>query len=147
MNKAQMISLVLIAAFRGLIMPMELGISKYPYLIKDVCISDKLAFVISGRHGLRIIDILNPRSPKEVGHFDSGAKSQAVSISSNLACVAQGSEGLDVLDIQDPSQPELLNTYYSVTEITGVAVTGNLAYITDHWERIASSGYFNALFN
>jgi len=140
MKKAQMPSLVFFAVFIGFLTPMKLDFTKHPYFIKDVAISDNLAFVVTYNHGLRIIDVTEPKKPKEIGRYDNRwSKSRFsgfvdVSVSGNYAYLAQNTEGLKVLDISEPSKPRLINTYQSPEWITSVSVVGSLACITVHWE-------------
>jgi len=84
--------------------------------------------------GLRIIDISNPTSPKDIGHFWPETIIEDVDVAGHYAFLANSSDGLLIVDISDPTSPFEVG-YYDY-ETTGgwaeeVRVIGNYAYLLD----------------
>ncbi|HAV42926.1 TPA: hypothetical protein DCX15_02785, partial [bacterium] len=48
--------------------------------------------------GLRIIDVSNPRSPKEIGYYDTPGYASGVYVLGNYTYVADGGSGLWILN-------------------------------------------------
>ncbi len=74
-------------------------------------IADPYAYVAGGSSGLRIVDIANPASPREVGAYDTPGSAYGIAVASSYAYVADGSTGLRIVDITDPTSPREVGAY------------------------------------
>ncbi len=72
-----------------------------PCKLTDVAVADDYVFVASQRGGLRVLDLSDARSPKEVGSFRAPGAIAAVTATGNYA-FAGGPDVLHVLDVSDP---------------------------------------------
>jgi hypothetical protein len=57
------------------------------------------AYVADGSRGLRIIDISAPRSPKEVGSFDTPGWAQGITAKGNYVYLADFGSGLWIFKV------------------------------------------------
>jgi hypothetical protein len=71
----------------------------------DVAVSGSYAYVADNWAGLRVIDVSNPSSPREVGFYDTPGYAYGVAVSGTYAYVADVWEGLRVIDVSNPSSP------------------------------------------
>jgi hypothetical protein len=90
--------------------------------------STVMAYIATGPHGLVIVDVTNPRTPRETGAIDlpGTAVSVAVEESLAIAAVALDSGGLALVNVADTSAPSLLRTIPGVTQ--GVVVRDGIVY-------------------
>jgi hypothetical protein len=101
-------------------------------------VSGHYAYVLGGweEGGLRMIDVSNPTTPRELG-ADLLVSGQMV-VSGNFAYLAgrwlAGADnwvsGLQVIDISDPAHPQSVGAYETSYQLTDVAVSGDYAYAT-----------------
>jgi hypothetical protein len=98
-----------------------------------VSISGNYACVADVYWGLRIINVSNPASPVEAGHFDTPGSASDVFVSGNYAYVADGDYGLRVVNVNNPAAA--FEVGYCVPPSLGasivVFVSGNYAYVKD----------------
>lgn len=75
---------------------------------KTIFVSGSYAYVANNEGGLRIIDVSNPKAPKEVG-FSVDNSANGVYVVENLAYViSRKDHGLIILDVSDPKTPRKL---------------------------------------
>lgn len=109
---------------------------------RDVAIRKDHAFVAAGEAGLIILDISNPRKPKEVSFFATPFNTRCVEVRDNVAYVGQeGSPGKDngamlILDVANPLQPKQIASFDEPRVVRDVAVHGDLAYVGDRAGRL-----------
>ena len=84
------------------------------------------------KYGLRIIDISNPSSPREVGYFSTGSRTQGIAVSGSYAYLATDKHGLRIVDISNPSSPKEVGYFDSGGRARGVAVRETYAYVADY---------------
>jgi hypothetical protein len=95
-----------------------------------VTTSGRYAYV-SVHGALEIVDLVHPRSPKEVGWCDLDDDwyyLQAVEVAGPYAYVIS-SKGLRVVDVSVPEKPRPLGVWYSPSGIADGAVSGDYAYL------------------
>lgn len=118
---------------------MDLGFSVSDSKINSIAarVVGSLAYVVD-RHGLRIVDIRNPRNLLEVGRlvlpvdpnpFVEGIVGLAVV--ENRAYVTANEAGLFILDVSDPAHPRLLGQFDTPGRARDVRVVGGTAYVAD----------------
>jgi len=83
---------------------------------------------------LRVMNISNPASPVEIGHYDIGhydimSWDYSVVLSGRYAYVTDGS--LHIIDISDPYHPSQGGHYTTSSGAKGVTVTGDYVYVAN----------------
>jgi len=74
-------------------------------------INDNYAYTAAYYEGLRILDISNPTSPSEIGHYNTGGRAVDVEVSGSFAYVADMEGGLRVIKISNPTTPVEVGYY------------------------------------
>ncbi len=82
-----------------------------------------------GSDGLRIIDVSNPSSPKEVGFYDTGGFTRGVAVSGQYVYMADIEDGLRIIDVSNPANPKEVGYYNTGGYAQGVAVSGHYVYV------------------
>lgn len=98
-----------------------------PYNIK---IKDNKAYLSAGH--LIIIDISNPKNPREINRIDPGGNVRSVSIEQNYIAIASNTQGLKLIDISSICNPKNLGSFKipeDVGKAADVQVRDNIAYI------------------
>ena len=98
-----------------------------PGVVRGVAVSGAYAYVANWAGGLRVIDVSNPSSPREVGAYDTPGDALGVAVSGAYAYVAAGS--LRVVDVSNPASPREVGAYDTPRWAYGVAVSGPYAYV------------------
>jgi hypothetical protein len=89
------------------------------------------AYVSLGGEGFSIIDIQDPRHPREVGHYDSPDYVSRLAKVGRYVYVADMLEGLRIVDVRDPEHPSESGFYLTQREALSVCVEGSNAYVTE----------------
>ena len=121
--------------------PQEVGYCDTPGSARNVAVSDDYAYVAdapiwngNGEEfvggGLRVISILDPEHPEEVGYCDTPDYAYGVTVSGDYAYVADLWEGLCIISVADPENPEEVGHYDTYGLAFGVTVSGDYAYVT-----------------
>ena len=97
----------------------------------SVAVSGDYAYVADGYAGLRVISIVDPAHPVEVGSFDTPGWAHGVAVSGNYAYVADCDSGLRVISVADPAHPVEVGHFDTPGLACGVAVNGDRAYVAD----------------
>ena len=104
-------------------------------LALDISVSNNRAYVADNLSGLRIIDVITPSAPTELGYYLPPTQSLALSvaINNNYAYVVTDNTGLRIVNISSPSinMVETGGIPFSGW-CNGVAVSGNYAYVTNN---------------
>ena len=112
------------------ITPTEVGsTTPFPYFVEDVVVSGTLAYVAAGGAGLRVVNILTPTAPVEVGFWDSPGYAEGVAVAGSTVYLADGPYGLWTVDVSDPTQPDKVGSTYDMNYAFEVAVSGQHAYV------------------
>ncbi|MDZ7376496.1 MAG: hypothetical protein ONB13_07730 [candidate division KSB1 bacterium] len=79
---------------------------------------------------LVIIDVTDPRHPRESGKLTFGSKKvEEFAFYEHYVYAAQREEGVRIIDVADPANPTLVGTFS--TNAVGIAVQGNRAYVIE----------------
>lgn len=81
--------------------------------------------------GLRIVDISDPATPRQIGFYDSPGDARAVAVSGVDAFIADGRSGLRVVDISDPDRPHEISSVDLAGDAYQVSLVGTLAFIAN----------------
>lgn len=97
-----------------------------------VTVSGNVACVADGEAGLGLIDVSDPRQPRQIRSYDTSESGYAMGIAvvSNLCYVADTSTGFQVIDITDPTNPRRLWIDETANGVSTVVLVGNLAYVS-----------------
>ena len=81
--------------------------------------------------GLLVIDVSDPKNPKQVSSFPTAGYANGVSVSGGFAYVAVNGLGLRVIDVSDPKSPHVTSTFITTHDVNSVSVDGGYAYLAD----------------
>lgn len=100
----------------------------------DVAVAGQYLYVVEGKSGLEVFDIINRSAPTRVAHCVS-CPAVAIAVSGDRAYLAGGESwnknGLQVLDISDARNPTALASFLVKGNHQHVAVSGAYAYLID----------------
>lgn len=97
-------------------------------------VSTNYAYVADGGGGLRVIDVLNPVAPAEVGFYDTPGLAYGIAVVDIRAYVGVAQEGLRVVDVSNPAAPVEIGFCNTVGTVHSVVVEGNYAYVAARGE-------------
>lgn len=107
-----------------------------PGIARQVVVQRGHAFVVDGPTitdgkpvpgGLRVIDVSNPSSPKEVGFLELLGEVHDIAVLGNYAFLAAGEAGLWVIDVSNPASPKEAGALSGNAE--SVFVQGGVAFV------------------
>lgn len=101
-----------------------------PSVVRDLALTDKFLYVANLKGGLRIIELADYATAKEVGFLTSANQALDVAVRDTLAFLAEGAGGLRIINVKNPTAPVNLAVYPSLAA-RGVAVSGNYVYLAD----------------
>ena len=110
---------------------------------RAVAVSGDYVYLADGEAGLRVIDVLDPAAPAQVGLYQTPSHALDVSVVGDYAYlswvwVSTGPwprpGGMYILDISDPAAPSMVGAYSTEEEPSGLEVVGDYAYITIKYE-------------
>lgn len=110
--------------------PVETGSFQVIGLANNIFVSGNRAYVLSGKNGLRIMNIENLSSVCEVSAYvsDSSSIARSLSVSGNTITIVYGSN-IEVVDITDETKPQKSYSYSSLGQAMAYRQDGNLLYI------------------
>jgi hypothetical protein len=97
--------------------------------VAGVAVSGPYAYVAAMRAGLRVVDVSDPSTPREVGFYEALTPAHDIAVSGSHAYVAALKAGLRVVDVSDPSTPREVGFYEAPASAYDVAVSGPYAYV------------------
>lgn len=89
-------------------------------------------YLADGKRGLRIIDVTDPRLPREIAVVDTPGFANDVVVVNKIAYVADGAKGLFLINVSDPANPEERGTAVQSGNMLLVAVRGKYAYVANN---------------
>ena len=111
----------------------------------DIAIREKVAYLLEqygassgcGRAALRIFDISNPVSPRELGKFEFPYNAGEIEVKGDYIFVGNRARGMRVLDVSDPAAPKEIAHYTSFLtplyqEIWQMEIDEEYAYVVGH---------------
>ena len=107
--------------------PRLLGRLSTPNIVYDVSTFGHFAVLATHEGYLRLVDISDPTTPREVSALDLGMILIGVTVKNEIAYVA-GTEGLKIVDIRDIGTPRVLSSVL-LNQSRVVAVVGQLAFV------------------
>src|SRR5262249_47667448 len=96
-----------------------------------VTVAGDYAYLAAWRRGLRVVNVSNPKKPKEVGGCRIQGNAKDVVVAGGYAFVAALEGGLRVLDLTSPASPKEVGLCRVRGEAVAVIVAGPLAYVAD----------------
>jgi hypothetical protein len=94
-----------------------------------VAVAGSFVFVADGEAGFGVIDVSNPRQPKQVNRYDTGNATMSIGIRDNFCLVVDYGMGFQVIDVSNPFELQRLWVDPLTKWSRSVALVGNLAYI------------------
>jgi hypothetical protein len=91
--------------------------------------SPQYAYIADYNYGLRVVDILDPLFPIEIGSYEADEATD-VAVLGHYAYIARSEKGLLVLDISDPAEPAQVFSYHPPGSVWRVIAAGSYAYVT-----------------
>src|SRR3989339_1383571 len=108
----------------------QVGLISYWDRAYSVTVVDTLAFVATYYSGLRIVSIVNPANPVEIGFCDTPGAVNDIDVSGNYVYVADAI-GLSIIDFSNPILPVVIGFCPIQGFAFGVAVAENYAYVIE----------------
>ena len=101
-----------------------------PDLVRGVAVAGSYAYVADGLNGgLRVINVMNPAAPVEVGAVPGYA--DGVAVAGSHAYVTDAGSGLRMINVANPAAPVEAGAIDTPGSAQGVAVAGSYAYVAD----------------
>ncbi len=97
----------------------------------SIAVKENFAYLASGKQGLQIVDISDPKNPVRKGSGETSGEAKDIVIDEDRAYIADGPSGLKIFDIANPSSPELIGSLDTGGFAGGVAVRGQVVYVAD----------------
>ncbi len=97
----------------------------------SVYVSGSYAYVADWDAGLRILNILDPANPIEVGYYDSPGYCCDINVLTSYAYIADWDEGIRIIDISNPSSPREVGFYNTPGYCWNICVKDSYAYVAD----------------
>jgi len=112
--------------------PSQLGFITLENSIRDVCISDDIAYV-GYEDGLKIIDVSNSSNPIALGQIGDTRYHNCV-VNDTTVYATRWIDYLDIIDVSDPSNPTIINHYNKGRHSaigSGIEFLNNTLYVPD----------------
>ena len=106
----------------------------FPGIVYGVVVTGGYAYVANADGGLRIVNVIDPAHPTEVGFYDTPGYAHGVVVAGTYAYVADYHGGLRIVNVSDPAHPVEVGFYDTPGYADGVAVAGTYAYVADEEE-------------
>ncbi len=99
--------------------------------VRGVDVAGSFAFLASGKPGLVVVDISDPRNPREVGRFDTPRTARSVQLDGPYAYVGD-LNWLRVLDISTPSAPREIASHKTPSYADHLSVSDGTVYVAGY---------------
>jgi hypothetical protein len=96
-----------------------------------ITVWEKTAFVASGKAGLNIVDVSDPKSPILKAKVDTDGEARDIAVGESYAFVADGPGGLVVIDVGNSDAPRTVAKWDSPGESMGIVVRDGMAFLAD----------------
>ena len=96
--------------------------------VRGVDVSGSYAYVAAGYSGFSVVDISDPRNPREVGHHETPHSARSVRVSGSYAYVGE-LNWLRVFDVSTPSAPLKIASYEAPGNLHHVSVADSRVYV------------------
>ncbi len=98
--------------------------------ISDLFVKDDLLYILNTLDGLRIIDISNPSSMREIEFYDNVDMLFDVDVSDTLAYIADGGYGLKILNVAEPDSIKIIGAYDTLP-VVDIHLVDTLVYLAN----------------
>ncbi|TFG11266.1 hypothetical protein EU537_12825, partial [Candidatus Thorarchaeota archaeon] len=89
------------------------------------------AYIADQAYGLRVADISNPASPKDVGRYDTNGHTVDVYVEGEFAYMADEEGGLQIVRIANTKSPSIEGSYPLPDIPEAVTIDGDYAFVAD----------------
>jgi hypothetical protein len=96
--------------------------------VRQVVISEEIAYVAAREDGLAIVDLHDPENPRLLARFDTLEKATGIAVAGNLCFVACRYYGVQIIDVSEPSSPVHLSVAFRTLEAQSVAWSDGVLY-------------------
>jgi len=94
-----------------------------------VAVEGNYAYVMLVGVGIKVVNIRQPRFPRETGEFQFDGSLFDLAVEGNRCYIAGGVLGLIIVDVSDPTRPQEIGRTREAGSVRGVAVNGDTAYV------------------
>ena len=101
------------------------------YRAVGIQVEGSYAYLAEDWAGMKVINISNPSSPREVGIWNTPGNAEEIAVSDGRAFIADGPSGLRVVDVSNPEIPVGLSAYDTQGYAWDVSVSAGFAYVAD----------------
>ncbi|WP_371806105.1 LVIVD repeat-containing protein [Candidatus Lokiarchaeum ossiferum] len=108
-----------------------IGILEYPdYMINEVKVKGKYAYITHLTQGLKIIDVGNPRKPREVANVEYDPDETKMFLNGDYIFISNFQSGLGIINISNPVDPVLIeNSLLVPSYVYDCYIQENYAYL------------------
>jgi flagellar basal body-associated protein FliL len=92
-------------------------------------------FSPSGRDGVTIYEVVDPRNPTEINNIKVGGTVKDVVKDGNYIFILRDSEGINIANISDPMNPDMIKSI-ELDDIDKITIAKNFLYIRFNDERV-----------
>jgi hypothetical protein len=107
-----------------------------PGVVHDIAVLEGVAYVATGDAGLRLLDVTDPATPREIGSAPAAAAAQVVSLQDRMAYVGESTcdggdcvGSLRAIDISAPGDPQEVGFLEMPDAVNDVVLVGEYAYV------------------
>ena len=101
------------------------------YRSLGVDVAGAFAYLAEDFLGLRVIDISDPKAPREVAHLDTPGEAMRVRVEGRYAYVADGPAGLRLIDISNATDPQDIAAWNTPGYAYDTQIKEGLAFVAD----------------
>lgn len=100
------------------------------YVVTDIAVAGKLAYLVTDREGLHIVDSSRPDGIEVVGRLapDQIPGFASIAVSWPYAYIISSRTGLHVINVEDPSNPIAITSVQALRSSADLALDGNQLY-------------------
>ncbi|MGM0639963.1 MAG: hypothetical protein ACQESN_00870 [Thermotogota bacterium] len=89
----------------------------------------------SGREGVTIYEVIDPRNPEEINTIDVGGTVKDVVKDRNYIYILRDSEGINIANVSNPSNPKMIKSI-ELDDIDKITIANNYLYVRFNDDRV-----------
>ncbi len=89
----------------------------------------------SGREGVTIYEVVDPRNPEEINTIDVGGTVKEVVKDRNYIYILRDSEGINIANVSNPSNPRMIKSI-ELDDIDKITIANNYLYVRFNDDRV-----------
>lgn len=95
----------------------------------DIRVVEGVAYICTGRDGMFIVDVSNPRNPRLLHNGDGLGQVEYIDVEEGMLYATTWDGALHTIDVSEPQSPHLLASIPSADNFGAIDVVGDLLYV------------------